>query len=93
MSNKFELFHSFDEYYDFDKELQAISDDINTTIDMRLTFNIETHTAYFTLCTRNDDGFTVDWEKTHYVPWGSALRMLAADGVAVPIALLQGVVL
>ena len=88
MSNKFEYIQTFDEYYDFEKELQAVTDELRTSIDMRLTFNTETSTAYFTLCTRNDDGQTVDWEKTHYVPWSAAVRMLIADGVDVPEELL-----
>jgi hypothetical protein len=86
--NKFTLFAHDSNYYDFDKELQAVPDDVRTSVDMRLTFDTEKHNAYFTLSTRNDNGQTIDWCDTHNVPWGAAIRMLIADGVTVPEELL-----
>jgi hypothetical protein len=89
--NKFTLIHYDSNYYDYDKELQAVPDAVRTSVDMRLTFDTETHTAYFTLCTRNDNGQTIDWCDTHDVPWAAAVRMLIADGVDVPEELLGSV--
>ena len=80
-TNKWTLLQSFDEYYDYDKELFSMPDEGNTSVDMRLTFNIETRTCYYSLSLHNDDGNTRDWEKTHYVPWDTGVAMLAADGV------------
>lgn len=72
--------HNFDEYYDFEKEVQNFLDEGNTSIDVRLTFCTATRTAYYTISTHNDSGNTVDWEKTHYLPWASALATLQRDG-------------
>jgi hypothetical protein len=82
--NKFTLFAHDSDYYDFDKELQAVPDDVRTSVDMRLTFDVQAHIAYFTLSTHNDNGQTIDWCDTHNVPWRAAIRMLIADGVSVP---------
>jgi hypothetical protein len=83
-TNKWTLLQSFDEYYDYDKELFSMPDEGNTSVDMRLTFNIETRTCYYSLSLHNDDGNTRDWEKTHYVPWAVGLAMLAADNIDIP---------
>jgi hypothetical protein len=86
--NKFTLIQHDSNYYDYDKELQAVPDDVRTSVDMRLTFDTEKHTAYFTLSTRNDNGDTIDWCDTHDVPWSAAIRMLITDGLEVPEELL-----
>jgi len=83
------LLQAFDEYYDFDKELFSLPDKGNTSVDMRLTFNVETGTCYYSLSLHNDDGNTRDWEKTHYVPWAVGLAMLAADNVQAPDELIN----
>ena len=72
--------HSYDEYYDFEKELQSFCDEGQTSLDVRLTFNTDTRTAYFTVATHNDDGTVCDWEKTHYIPWDKAMATLLRDG-------------
>lgn len=72
--------HSFDEYYDFEKELQSFCDEGNTSIDVRLTFNTETRTAYYIVSLHNDDGKTRDWEDSHYITWDKALATLVRDG-------------
>jgi hypothetical protein len=82
------LLQSYDIYVDFDKELFSLPDEGNTSVDMRLTFNIESHTCHYSISLHNDDGNTRDWEKTHSVPWAVGLDMLAADGVKVPEELL-----
>jgi len=78
------LLQSFDEYYDFHKELFSLPDEGNTSVDMRLTFNVEAVTCYYSLSLHNNDGNTRDWEKTHFVPWAVGLAMLAADNVEIP---------
>jgi hypothetical protein len=85
----FQLFAHDHNYFDFDKELQAIPDDVRTSVDMRLTFDTETRTAYFVLSTHNDNGNTIDWCDTHNVPWDAALNMLRTDGVDIPAELLN----
>ena len=69
-----------DQYIDFDKELYSIDDEGKTSIDVRLTFNKESKTAYYTISLHNNDGNTVDWEKQHNVAWDVALRMLHDAG-------------
>ena len=86
-TNKWTYTASFDEYFDFDKELFDLPDEGNTSIDMRLTFNTETRTAYYTISLHNDDGKTLDWEKAHYIPWAVGIAMLEKDAVEVPEAL------
>ena len=80
LKNKWFYVHTFDEYYDFERELQSFCDEGNTSIDVRLTFNTETRTAYFTVATHNDDGNTHDWGHTHYLPWDKAMATLLRDG-------------
>lgn len=74
-------------YYDFEKELYSLPDKGNTSVDMRLTFNTETHTCYYSISLHNDSGITVDWEKTHCIPWAVGLAMLMADGAVIPDAI------
>lgn len=89
MTEKFTHIQTFDEYVDFDKELFSLPDEGNTGIDMRLTFNTENLTCYYTISTHNDNGNTCDWGKTHYVPWIVGLGLLTADGVTIPAKLLS----
>jgi hypothetical protein len=83
-TNKWTYIQNFDQYYDYDKELFSMPDEGNTSVDIRLTFNVETHTCYYTLSLHNDDGNTRDWEKTHYIPWTVGLTMLAKDDIEIP---------
>ena len=69
------------EYVDFDKELYRLPDKGNTSVDIRLTFNTDMHTCYYTISLHNDDGNTRDWEMSHYIPWSVGKTMLAEDGV------------
>lgn len=87
-TNKFEYVASFDEYYDYNKELFSLPDEGRTSIDMRLTFNTETLTCYYTISTHNDSGKGRDWEHTHYIPWIVGMALLDADGVDIPKELL-----
>jgi len=88
-THKWTLLQSYDEYYDFNKELYSIPDEGNTSVDMRLTFNVETGTCYYSLSLHNNDGNTRDWEKSHYLPWAVGLAMLAVDSVEIPAELLK----
>lgn len=82
--SKWIYIQTYDEYYDFDRELYSMPDEGNTSVDMRLTFNVETKTCNYTLSLHNDDGQTRDWEEANYIPWAVGLAMLAADGTEVP---------
>lgn len=88
--NKWNYVQAFDEYYDFEKELYSIPDKGNTSVDMRLTFNVETRTCYYSLMLRNDSGNTIDWENKNYISWDVGLTMLG-DEVEVPEELLDSV--
>lgn len=85
----FEPCGQYCEYWDFDKELISIPDDVHTSVDMRLTFNTEKRTAYFVLSTHNGNCDTIECCYTHGVPWDAALQMLRADGVEIPAELLN----
>lgn len=67
---------TYDEYYDFDKVVLQTDDDGATSLDVRLTFNVETHTAYMTVMWKNDDGNTDDTHHDRYIEWGAAMRLL-----------------
>lgn len=86
--NNWNYIQAFDEYYDFEKELYSIPDEGNTSVDMRLTFNVETRTCYYTLMLRNDSGNTIDWEKERYISWDVGIATLG-DEVEVPEELLS----
>ncbi len=83
-TNKWTLLQTYDEYYDYHKEMLAIPDEGSTSVDVRLTFNTETRTCYYSISLHNDDGNTRDWEKMHYIPWAVGLAMLAIDGLVGP---------
>jgi hypothetical protein len=78
---------TYDEYYDFDKELFAMPDDGRTSIDMRLTFNVERSDCYYQVLTHNDSGNTFELGDTFDIPWTVGLAMLTADGIDIPEAL------
>ena len=75
------------EYVDFDKELYRLPDTGNTSVDIRLTFDTDRRTCYYTISLKNDDGDTRDWQQGHHVPWAVAVAMLG-DEVEVPEELL-----
>jgi hypothetical protein len=80
-TNKWHFVQHDSPYYDYEKELLSIPDDGNTSIDMRLTFDADYNICYYTIMLRNDNGDTIDWEKTHRIPWSVGKAMLAKDGV------------
>lgn len=82
-SCKWRYTQAFDEYYDFDKEVLSCDDEGYTSLDVRLTFNIETRTAYMTVAWHNNDGNTVDLDGQRYIAWDAALRLLG-DEVEIP---------
>jgi hypothetical protein len=83
-TNIWTLLQVYDEYYDYDKELYSLPDVGNTSVDMRLTFDINLRRCYYTISLHNDDGNTRDWEKDHHIPWAVGLAMLAADNIDIP---------
>ena len=70
-------------YVDFDKELYSMPDKGNTSVDIRLTFDTDSRTCYYTISLHNDDGNTRDWQQDHHVPWAVGVAMLG-DDVTVP---------
>ena len=66
-------------YVDFDKEVLACDDEGYTSLDVRLTFNLETRTAYMTVAWHNNDGNTVDLEGDREIEWNAALRLIEGD--------------
>lgn len=80
-TNKWHFVNHYSPYYDYEKELYSIPDEINTSVDIRLTFDADYHTCYYNIILHNDNGDTIDWEKSHHIPWNSGMAMLAADGV------------
>jgi len=66
-------------YVDFDKELYRLPDYDNTSVDMRLTFDTDRRTCYYTISLKNDDGNTHDWQQEHHVPWAVGVAMLGDD--------------
>lgn len=83
-TNKWNHIQTYDEYYDFDKELYSLPDAGNTSVDMRLTFNTETRTCYYNINLHNDDGDTRDWDERQYIPWAVGLEMLRRDNTTIP---------
>jgi hypothetical protein len=71
------------EYVDFDKELYRLPDNGNTSVDIRLTFDTDKRTCYYTISLKNDDGDTRDWQQDHRVSWAVGIAMLG-DDVTVP---------
>jgi hypothetical protein len=71
------------EYVDFDKELYRMPDNGNTSVDIRLTFDTDSRTCYYTISLKNDDGDTRDWQQDHRVSWAVGIAMLG-DDVTVP---------
>jgi hypothetical protein len=83
-TNKWTLLQVFGKYYDYEKELCALPDEGNTSVDMRLVFDAGFKDCYFTISLHNDSGDTKDWEQTHNIPWGVGIAMLRSDGVEIP---------
>jgi len=79
ITSQWNLVNSFDEYYDFEKELLSMPDEGNTSVDIRLTFNVDTQTCYYTISLRNDSGNTIDWQDAHYLPWQVGIEMLGSE--------------
>jgi hypothetical protein len=78
---------TYEQYVDFDRELFSFPDKGSTSIDMKLTFNLETRDCYFTIRTANNSGEIRDWEQDHKLSWDVAIDMLRKDGVQLPIEL------
>ena len=81
LTTQWHYVQAYDEYYDFEKELISLDDKGDSSLDMRLTFNVETRTAYITLAWKNDDGKTAEVDGCRYVEWGAAVRLLQSEGI------------
>lgn len=83
-TNIWSLVQAYDEYYDYNKELYALPDEADTSVDMRLTFNTDTRTCYYAISIYDDHGNIRDWEKTHNIAWAVGLAMLTKDSIDIP---------
>jgi hypothetical protein len=90
-TNKWHHVQTFDEYYDFNKELFSMPDDGNTSVDMRMTFNTENRTCSYGISLHNDSGNTIDWERSHHLPWATGIEMLG-DEVEIPKELTEATI-
>lgn len=81
---KWYLAHTDGHYFDFDKEVMSMDDEGNTSLDVRLTFDVQARRAYMTVAWHNNDGNTVDLDGQRNIEWNAALRMLEADNCAIP---------
>ena len=75
---------TYDEYYDFDKELYRLPDALQTSVDLRLTFNVATRTCYLVLTTNDDHGRQEEHTPARYIDWGTGVTMLRAEGMEIP---------
>lgn len=78
---RWEHYHAYDQYYDFERVLYTMPDKQDTDVVMVLTFNAETRTAYYVLKLTKKDGNTVDWEHDHKLTWEEALKVVLSEGV------------
>ena len=88
-SNPWSYEPATDEHYNFVKELYSMPDEGNTRVDLNLTFNTDTLTAYYVLVLNSDSDNSVELEMPTglgHLPWGVALEMLG-DEVEIPIEL------
>lgn len=88
-SNPWSYVQTEDEYYDFNKELYRLPDKGNTIVNLELTFDTDSLTAYYTVFLSDDSGNPVALERPtgrSYLPWGVALEMLG-DEVEIPVEL------
>lgn len=67
------------QYVDFDKEVLACKDAGDTSLDVRLTFDLDGRVAYMTVAWHNDDGNTDDLDGARGIEWNAALRLIESD--------------
>jgi len=82
--NEWTHIQTYDEYCDFDKELYSMPDEGNTSVDMRLTFDVERSNCYYQIILHNDSGNTFELGDTFDIPWTVGIAMLNADGIELP---------
>jgi hypothetical protein len=80
-TNKWHFIQHDSPYYDYGKELYSLPDEGNTSVDMRLTFDADCNTCYYTILLHNNDGSERECGKDQHIPWAVGVAMLAADGV------------
>lgn len=78
-TNKWHFINSFNGYVDFEKELLSIPDEGATSIDIRLTFNTESHTCYYLIALRNDITDPITWALEHELTWDAGIAMLGDE--------------
>jgi hypothetical protein len=81
-TNKWHHVQTTEAYIDFEKEIASFDDEGNSSVDMRMTFDLENHHAYIVMVQRNDIASPRDLEPDSIpVDWNAAKKMLADDGV------------
>jgi hypothetical protein len=79
---KFELISEFEGNYDYEKELFRVPDELNTSVDVRLTL-LPNNTATIGLFTCNDKGEAATIAEAA-LPMDNAFRLLINDGIKLP---------
>ena len=82
MSNGNDWSHdqTYDEYVDFSKEVASFKDEINSSVDLKLCFDMEQRTAYMTVVSHNDDGDTKELNDTEIkLTWEEGKRQLGEE--------------
>jgi hypothetical protein len=81
-TNKWHHVQTTEAYIDFEKEIASFGDEGNSSVDMRMTFDLENNSAYIVMVQRNDIASPRDLEPDSIpVDWNAAKKMLADDGV------------
>jgi hypothetical protein len=81
-TNKWHHVQTTEAYIDYEKEIASFDDEGNSSVDMRMTFDLENNHAYIVMVQRNDIASPRDLEPDSIpVDWGAAKKMLAVDGV------------
>ena len=74
---RWKFVHTYDSFFDFECELIDFPDEGNTSIEMRLSFNIEARYAYLVIFRCNDDGDTRELTATQInLTWEEGMRQL-----------------
>ena len=88
-TNEWHLSNQSEEYLDYEKELISFQDEGNSSVDMRLTFDIENRSAYVVTMRRNDDGNTVELGDPINVTWEEGCRMIGDLAKTMPLPVVK----
>lgn len=89
--NKWNFVQHFPPYVDFDKEVLICGDKADTTLDVRLSFNTETLTAYMAVAWHSNTAPSHDLGGEHDVGWEAALCLVEGDAPQTILELLHSV--